>query len=367
MRAALRRAPALPQAMPALGMCKGASSNMLSCNSLGMLPQASPAAGHVPFAQRRAAATDAGSALTQALLDALLVDAGHLARKAPEDLTTQDICEAVSLHNRLPHDSSPSVSAIAQQVIRTLLSYRGWLLPTSWRNDLATGPEKWHASLPAPSGDGQLLPLAMDTNALSQLKFRTAPGAGIEPLVVVGYEAVLEYIQEGNSRDLIGLAFNPAHEGELVLGGEEHLPLLRSWGAAMQAEALLETMLEEYKKGPLGGEVPPASPELTRALLDAPLAVVRNMDNTNLAVDNTGKNFIVLTCPDAAALCAQRFGRNKVRSCDAEELRNMASEASREFGFAVTFGPNLVMGDADPGWRSLAVTAEWLAVALTPP
>merc|ERR1719195_1819211 len=61
-------------------------------------------------AQRRAAAS-AGAKLTQALMEALLRDAGQLARKAPDELTPADVRFAVSLHDKLPFESSPEVSA----------------------------------------------------------------------------------------------------------------------------------------------------------------------------------------------------------------------------------------------------------------
>lgn len=328
---------------------------------MGLTPYRSPCP--LLLAQCRSAAGASGK-LAQSFLEALLQDAGQLARKAQDELTPEDVRAAVALHDKLPFESSPAVSAIAQQLIRVLLSYQGWLVPTGWRNDARGGPEKWYASLPAPEGDGQLLPLASDMDALSKLKFRGAPGAGVEPLVVKGFEAVSQYLNGGSSSggDLRGLALNPGAEGELVLG-EQHLPLLRRWAATLQLEALLKELFEQVE----GGEkLSPATLDMGDSLRGAPLAVVRNMDNSNLALDKSGRNYILLTSPDAAALCAQSFGADKVRSAQPDEILTMARQAEGEFGFALCFGPNVVAGNADPGWQSVSTTAEWLAAALAP-
>merc|ERR1712207_108652 len=99
----------------------------------------------------------------------------------------------------------------------------------------------------------------------------------------------------------------------------------------------------------------------------APLAFVRTFDNTNLAVDETGWNFILLTSPDAAALCALAYGRKQVRALKPSELLAMAEGLGSEHGFALTLGPNRAEGagqGTNPAWNTLRVTAHWFSSAL---
>lgn len=299
-----------------------------------------------------------------------LVQAGDLARQVPAAIDASDARTALGIFKELPvlMLSPEQTAAVAQQLLRVIMSYQGWLLPRALREDLS-GPDGvpalWTLGLPAPgaeAGGSQLLPLACDDSAYQAL---TNPGIstqGTAPVlvksVVSGCEALADYV----TGRLEGLVLNPGQEDELCL---TELPQLRTWEATLRMEALLSDLDESSEQNDA------ASPELAALLAQkVKFYFVRTPDGLDLARDNLGRNFLVLTSLDAAALAAQAYGRQQVRLVTAKELLDMADQANGEFGFTFTLGPDRSFHNANaaaqhiPKWHTRKVTADWLTAAL---
>lgn len=310
-----------------------------------------------------------------------LVQAGELARRLPAAMDSSDVQSALEIFKDLPVLMLPpeQVSAVAQQLLRVLMSYQQWILPTALRDDLPGDAALWYVGVPAPDaepGGAQLLPLVDGEAAYERLVSTGVRGGGsgdgdpAKPVmiksIVSGAQAVAEYLPaDGSSGRLEGLVFNVGQDDELVLG-RDNLSQLRIWEATLRMEALLSSELDE------GTNVhDPASAELAALLANkVKLFFVRTHDGNDLARDASGHNVIVLTSLDAAALCANAYGSSQLRHVEPLDLLTMASEAGEDFGYSLTLGPDRRVHEAGgeakhiPMWHTRTVTAEWLAAAL---
>lgn len=308
-----------------------------------------------------------------------LVQAGELARRLPMAIDSSDVQAALEIFKDLPMLMLPpgQLSAVAQQLLRVIMSYQHWMLPTALRDDLPGGTALWYVGVPAPGaepGGAQLLPLFSGEEAYQSLVGAGVRGAGdgdggpvMVKTVASGAQAVAEYMPaEGSPGRLEGLVINAGQYDELILGRDQ-LPQLRTWEATLRMEALLASELEEG-----GSEAPePASAELAGLLARrARLFFVRTPQLTDLARDASGQNIMLLTSLDAVALCANAYGKQQLRQVTASELLSMASNAGGEFGYTLTLGPDRRPYDAGgeakhvPMWHTRTVTADWLAEAL---
>jgi len=308
-----------------------------------------------------------------------LVQAGELARRLPAAIDSSDVRSALEIFTDLPvlMLSPEQLSAVAQQLLRVLMSYQKWMLPTVLRDDLPGGPALWYVGVPAPGaqpGGAQLLPLTSGDEAYQSLVGAGIRGAGndgsMNPVmiksIVSGAQTVAQYLPaDGSPSRLEGIVINVGQYDELVLGRDQ-LPQLRTWEATLRMEALLASVVNE------GADThDPASAELALLLAHKiRFFFVRTPDRTDLARDSAGHNLILLTSLDAAALCANAYGRDQLREVTPSELLDMASNAEGEFGYALTLGPDRRPYKADgedkhlPMWHTRNVTTDWLAAAL---
>eukprot|EP00929_Paragymnodinium_shiwhaense_P093847 TRINITY_DN54157_c0_g1_i1.p1 TRINITY_DN54157_c0_g1~~TRINITY_DN54157_c0_g1_i1.p1 ORF type:complete len:411 (-),score=70.01 TRINITY_DN54157_c0_g1_i1:403-1599(-) len=311
-----------------------------------------------------------------------LEQANELAQLGPEELQAAEVQDALRMFSELNAGNlrltGDQHSVVAQQLLRTLLSYQHWLLPTALRDDLPSGPSTWYVGLPSPGskpGGPQILPLCSDEAAFKRLTGRGVKGSGnttVTKTVVAGVAAMSNYLfmeQEGAEPNrLEGIVMNAGDPDNEVLLGKEKLGLLRSWEATLRLEGLLA---KHPVRGADGGAVPPASDELAELLRGPAKLYFVRMGNVDLARDGTGKNYILITSADAAALCAAAYGRQQLRPVEAAELRDMASKADGAFGYALTIGPDRAPVDPTsgarhvPSWHTRVFSAEWIADALS--
>eukprot|EP00928_Gymnodinium_smaydae_P056419 TRINITY_DN39804_c0_g1_i1.p1 TRINITY_DN39804_c0_g1~~TRINITY_DN39804_c0_g1_i1.p1 ORF type:complete len:393 (-),score=94.41 TRINITY_DN39804_c0_g1_i1:34-1212(-) len=343
--------------------CRGAPASLLATSASSV--SGSAAAGS---AIRR-------SIYTQVPITCLeLHRAGELARIEPAKLTADDVRAALKIFKDLPKLmlQEVQISAIAQQLLRVLFSYRGWYLPTAVREGAPGGSSLWSVGLPCPemgSAGGQVLPLASDEAAFRRLTaqgVREGGGSTILKTCVSGAAAIAEHFPvEGHSR-WRGLVLNAGEEHELHFG-QAQLSQLQMWEATLRFEAMAAAELD----GP-ANELKPASEEFSRLLAERVKFCFVRMGG-DLARDTSGRNIVTLTSNDAAALCANSYGREQIRAVTPQELLTMASGAAGAFeGYALTRGPDLSaytaakVDDAPhtPTWRTATVTTNWMAETL---
>lgn len=295
---------------------------------------------------------------------------GELAALGPAATGVAEVQEALDLLVALPKLMFPQeqVNAIAQQLIRVLLSYQQWYLPQVLRHDLPGGPQRWSVGVPAAAatgeGSGQLLPLCSDEAAFSRLAGSGVRGGDaadrpdVVRTVLTGAAAVVEHLPEQG-----GIVFDAGGPRQFALG-QDRAPQLRNWQATLRLEHLLTNELRDKPEDAATPERPAASEELAELLSGkVRLSFVRM--GSDLARDNSGQNIVTLTSSDAAARCALAYGREMVRPVSVEELRSMAQDAGGAFGYSLTVGCSR-SAEGVPMWNSRAVSAAWLVAALQP-
>jgi len=297
-----------------------------------------------------------------------LQQAGNLARLSSSDISASKVSDALKLFSALPDLmlSNEIESAVAQQLFRVLLSYHEWYLPMVMRDDVPGGPALWNIGMPA-SGGGQLLTLANDEKSMQSLTgrgVRDGGDASVLKTVISGVDAVSQHFPLNGKSSWQGVLFCAGEQTMLSLD-KEQIHQLQMWEATLRCEYLLETELDSDTQA-----CPPASDKLA-ALLARRVKLCFVQMGEDLARDASGRNIVTLTSNDAAALCANAYGRMMVRPADAKQLREMAEGAAGAFdGYALTYGAdrNDTLPSAGekhiPRWNTRVVTTEWMASAL---
>jgi len=294
--------------------------------------------------------------------------ANGLARKLPSEISSDDARQAMRLMHSLPKLLLPGqqASVIGQQLLRLLVSYRGWYVPRVVRGDLPGNP-LWSVGVPyasAGASGGHLLPLACDEAAFQKLSgggVRDGADATVVRVSISGVDAIREHLH-GQGR-WEGLTLNPGEEDGVVLG-KDRLSQLHMWEATLRCEALMSLEL---------GDSPEPTKTVSDELADLWAGQVKLcfvQMGQDLARDTDGQHIITLTSNDAAALCANAYGGKMVRPVTPQQLITMAEGATGAFeGYALTTGPDMApFSDAGkthiPFWRTCKVPAKLMATVL---